>query len=71
MRGTFISIVVGALAGVLLTVAPTSHSSHADAASRQAPVDAESSATHVDGVAQDGSAPGNDASFDADFAEPN
>ena len=68
MKGTLISILVGALAGALLTVGPALRSSHAEVA-RHAPVDAVSSRQHADGAAQDATAKRDDSLVDAERAE--
>jgi hypothetical protein len=70
MKGTLISIFIGAVAGVLLTVGPALHSSHADTRSRHAPVDAVSSPRHADGNAHDSSTQRDAAPADAEQTEP-
>jgi hypothetical protein len=73
MKGTIISIIVGALLGIALTLGSTVRASHAAAASRHSePIDAVSSAPRADPLADDSSTPTlrQDVESDAERASP-
>jgi hypothetical protein len=73
MKGTIISIIIGALLGIALTLGSSVRASHAAAASRHAePIDAVSTALPSDPLADDSSTPTlrQDLQSDAERASP-